>query len=253
MDHPTSVFIMDISNSSKVGVGTKLSKFLHQLEQDIKDWTSDGFETKVVHRSGDEIVLVSSDYATAYTIAFYINHIWPFKDHQPYFGLSFGHIQTSVNELDIETWIHPLMKQAKEANDMLKVQQAPRDQFMFKLASSVNHPQFETLFNTILTLQQDQMNDQTTIQALVCSMSFILNQQNKVSNYLDRSASTVSSHIKKGKYESIIGAFNDIVKVLISLQSESTSQAELLNQQLQQNIRQIISNQLTDYFPVNKK
>ena len=61
--------------------------------------------------------------------------------------------------------------------------------------------QFETLLNTILKLQQDQINEQTDIQSLVCSLFLILNQQNKVSHYLDRSASTVSSHMKKGKCE----------------------------------------------------
>ena len=71
--------------------------------------------------------------------------------------------------------------------------------------------QFETLLNAILSLQQNQINEQTDIQSLVCSLFLILNQQNKVSKYLDRSASTVSSHMKKGKCDNIISAFTDIL------------------------------------------
>ena len=108
------------------------------LEERIAVWTKDITTTQVIHRSGDEIVVVSSGYATAYTLAFYISQIWAFKDHKPYFGLSFGEIQEDVNALDIETWIHPFMKQARYANDMLKHQEQNRDQFNFELADFLN-------------------------------------------------------------------------------------------------------------------
>ena len=45
------------------------------------------------------------------------------KDHKPYFGLSFGDINDDVSTLNIETWIHPLMKQARHSNDLLKNKQ----------------------------------------------------------------------------------------------------------------------------------
>lgn len=261
MTYPVSVFIMDVSNSSKGDIGGELSKYLNQLEKRIAVWTKDITTTQVIHRSGDEIVVVSSGYATAYTLAFYISQIWAFKDHKPYFGLSFGDIQEDVNALNIETWIHPFMKQARYANDMLKHQEQNKDQFKFELADFLNaksfegyhlfRSQFETLLNMILKLQQDQIKEQTAIQSLVCSLFLVLNQQNKISHYLDRSASTISGHLKKGKYESITSAFNDIVKVLNSLQPESEHTQQVINDQLQQNIKRIVSNHLHEYFSID--
>lgn len=261
MTYPVSVFIMDVSNSSKEDIGDKLSNYLHQLEERVAAWTKDIATTQVIHRSGDELVVVSSGYATAYTMAFYMSQIWSFKDHKPYFGLSLGDIQEDVNTLDIETWIHPLMKQARHANDMLKQQEHDRGQFNFGLADFSSEKsfegyhlfrsQFETLLNAILKLQQDLINEQTAIQSLVCSLYLILNQQNKIGHYLNRSASTVSSHMKKGKCESIRSAFNDIVKVLNSLQPESEPNQQVINDQLQRNIKQLVSNRFTDYFSID--
>ena len=265
MTYPVSVFIMDVSNSSVEDIGGELSNYLHHLEERISIWTKDITTTKVIHRSGDEIVVISSGYATAYTLAFYMSRIWKFKDHKPYFGLSFGDIHDEVSTLNIETWIHPLMKQARHSNDILKQQEQNRAQFNFGLddfssGSSLEgynlfRGQFETLLNTILKLQQDQINEQTDIQSLVCSLFLILNQQNKVSNYLGRSASTVSSHMKKGKCENITSTFTDIVSVLNSLQAQgeidSEAKEQVINEQLQNHIKQIVSNHLHDYFPIN--
>lgn len=260
MTYPVSVFIMDVSNSSAKDIGGELSKYLHQFEESLVLWTKDIATTKVIHRSGDEIVVVSSGYATAYTLAFYMSRIWKFKDHKPYFGLSFGDIHEDVSTLNIETWIHPLMKQARYANDILKQQEQNRIQFNFELDdfSSNNklkdyhlfRREFEVLLNAILKLQQDQINEQTDIQSLVCSLYLILNQQNKVSQYLGRTASTISSHMKKGKCEHIIAAFNDIIKVLNSLQSRCERNQRVINEQLRNNIMRIVSDQLADYVPI---
>ena len=265
MTYPVSVFIMDVSNSSVEDIGGELSKYLHHIEKTISKWTNDITTTKAIHRSGDEIVVVSSGYATAFTLAFYISRIWKFKNHKPYFGLSFGDIHDDVSTLSIETWIHPLMKQARYSNDMLKQQVQNRNQFKFELDDYTSNKslegyhlfrsQFETLLNAILRLQQDQINEQTDIQSLVCSLFLILNQQNKVSKYLGRSASTVSSHMKKGKCDDIISAFTDIVNVLNSLHPhsvvDSESNQQIMNEQLQNNIKLIVSTNLHDYFPIN--
>lgn len=258
MTNPVSIFIMDVSNSSKGDIGSELSKYLHHVEERIAVWTKDITTTHVIHRSGDEIVVVSSGYATAYTLAFYISQLWKYKDYQPYFGLSLGDIHEDVNALNIETWIHPFMKQARYANDILKHQEQNRNQFNFELADFLNESTFEgyhhfrsqleTLLNTILKLQHDQIKEQTAIQSLVCSLFLVLNQQNKISHYLGRSASTISGHFKKGKCESITSAFNDVVKVLNSLRPKSEHTQQTINNQLQQNIKQIVSNHLHEYF-----
>ena len=256
MANEISVFIMDVSNSSKEDIGNELSEYLQQLQINIAYWTQYIVPTKVIHRAGDELVVVSSGYASAYTLAFYLSRIWKFTDHRPYFGLSFGNIQEDLSIVNIETWIHPLMKQARLANDYLKNQQN-RMQFRLELPPlleekgfQVYSKQFETLLNTSLTLKQEQINEQTEIQSLVCSLYFMLGQQNKVSKYLGRTTSTISSHIKNGKTDVILNAFYNIVDVLNSLE---TKQAYRQTDELQTNIRQNVTNRLQDYFPKERR
>ncbi|GGP10840.1 hypothetical protein [Oceanobacillus neutriphilus] len=252
MTNEVSIFIMDISNSSTENIGNELSGYLEQLKNHIAEWTQDSAVTKISHRAGDELAVVSSGYASAYTLAFYITRIWRYPGHKPYFGLSFGDIQEDISEINIETWIHPLMKQAREANNYLK-KQSNRLLFRFELPRlsdeqgfTVFSQQFEALINTSLTLKQEQMNEQTEIQSLVCSLYFILNQQNKVSQYLGRTTATISYHIKQGKTQLILNAFYSIVKVLDSLGLQNSKP---LNDKLQENIRENIRTHLPDYFP----
>lgn len=256
MTNEISVFIMDVSNSSKEDMGNELSEYLQQLQLSIANWTKNIVPTKVTHRAGDELVVVSSGYASAYTLAFYLSRIWKFTDHQPYFGLSFGHIQGELSTVNIETWIHPLMKQAKMANDFLKNQQN-RIQFRIELPPlsgekgfEVYSKQFETLLNMSLTLMQEQINKQTEIQSLVCSLYLMLGQQNKVSKYINRTTSTISTHMKKGKTDVILNAFYNIVNVLNSLE---VGQVDHQTEELQTSIRQNVTNHLQDYFPKERR
>ncbi|WP_130859928.1 hypothetical protein [Gracilibacillus phocaeensis] len=252
MSQQVSVFIMDVSNSSVEHIGNEISEYLAQIRGSLTEWTQYTVETRVSHRAGDELVVVCKGYATAYVLAFYISRIWKFTDHRPYFGLSFGDIETDVGTLNLETWIHPLMKQARQANDYLK-NQANRNLFRFALPRSqaeqgytVYHEQFESLINTSLTLKQEHLNGQTDVQSLVCSLYLILGQQNKVSQYLGRTTATISHHIKQGKTQVILQAFDDMVKVLGSL--EETDKTFLMDK-LQSNMKQQIRHHLDAYLP----
>ncbi|MBP2078267.1 hypothetical protein [Oceanobacillus polygoni] len=252
MSNEVSIFIMDVSNSSKENIGNELSEYLEQLKNSIAEWTQNVGVTKVRHRAGDELVVVSSGYASAYTLAFYISRIWKFTDHKPYFGLSFGNIQEDLSTINIETWIHPLMKQARNANDYLKNQQN-RLLFRFSLPRlsdkqgfTVFCEQFETLINTSLNLKQVQINEQTEMQSLVCSLYLMLGQQNKVSKYLERTTATISHHMKQGKTQVILHAFYDIVKVLDSLNTQDNYR---LTDKLQTTIRNNVINDINDFFP----
>ncbi|MFD1413681.1 hypothetical protein [Oceanobacillus jeddahense] len=255
MPTEVSIFIMDISNSSKENIGKALSDYLEQLKENIAQWTENTAVTKISHRAGDELVLVSSGYATAYTLAFYISRIWKFTEHPPYFGLSFGTIQEDVSDINIETWIHPLMKQARNANDYLK-KQPDRLLFRFALPAlsseqdfTVFSRQFETLINTSLMLKQEQISEQTDIQSLVCSLYLILGQQKKVSKHLERTTATISHHMKQGKTQIILRAFDDIIKVLNSL----GAQEQPLTDKLQTSMRHHIIAHLNDYFPEERR
>lgn len=234
MTYPISIFILDVSNSSTNEMGEELAGYLDDVVNWIKLWTSEVEPVIVRHRSGDEIILVGSGYSTAYTIAFFVSRIWRHKKHMPYFGLSFGDIDKELATIDIEKWIHPLVKQARTANDSIK-QAQNRPQFIFEMdqflpdgtsdsfAYNQFRYEFETLMNSLLQLQQQYIKNQTEIQEAVCSLYFILQQQKAVAKVLGRTAPTISSHYKKGNSDEILNSFADIVDILNSLEKKSYS------------------------------
>jgi hypothetical protein len=229
MNHPISIFILDVSNSSSADIGEKLTDYLDELVDWINIWTREIGHCKVKHRAGDEIIFVGYGYSTAYILAFFINRIWKFEDHAPYFGLSFGDISTELEEVDIEKWIHPLIKQARYANDLLK-QEPMRAPFKFELDQFYeNHTfpynqfrsEFEVLYNSLLRLQMTMISEQTPIQEQVCTYYLILQQQKAIGKLLGKTAPTISSHYKKGKAEEILTVFGQIITILNSLQEKS--------------------------------
>ena len=67
MRNPVSIFIMDVSSSSvEENFGKELTSYLKEIVNWIEIWTEGIVKTKVKHRMGDEIILASNNYATAY-------------------------------------------------------------------------------------------------------------------------------------------------------------------------------------------
>ncbi|WP_419887337.1 hypothetical protein ACN6MT_17875 [Neobacillus niacini] len=230
MNHPISIFILDVSNSSSLEMGDELTSYLDELVNWINVWTKDFDHCKVKHRAGDEIIFAGYGYSTAYIIAFFISRVWKYRYHTPYFGLSFGDSDKKLEEVDIEKWIHPLIKQARYANDLLKQEQV-RPLFKFELDQFYQNPssfpynqfrnEFEVLINSLLRLQMTMLKEQTPIQAQVFTYFLILKQQKAIAKLLEKTAPTISSHFKKGKSEEIIKVFTELVTILDSLQEKS--------------------------------
>ncbi|WP_079509313.1 hypothetical protein [Mesobacillus jeotgali] len=218
-----SVFIMDVSNSSSVENGETLSRYLGQLESTIKTWYGKSVSVQVSHRAGDELILLAEGYSSAFITAFYISRIWKYKHNSPYFGLSFGHIEKSIETIDIEKWIHPIVKQARTANERLK-KQKDRESFFF--LTDDDEPGIQVLMNGMLSLQHVISTQQTDIQRLVCSLYLIYRKQNAVADILGKSAPTVYSHFKKGHSEQVLKSFQEIVSVLESLQKRTSADLE---------------------------
>jgi hypothetical protein len=252
MNYPISIFILDVSNSSSEKMGEELTVYLDELVDRITCWTKNIGPTQIKHRAGDEIIFVGPGYSTAYTIAFFVSRVWRYKDHMPYFGLAFGDIEKELKEVDLEKWIHPLVKQARYANDLIK-QEKNRTLFKFELdqfyPSDMNYSlpyhqfrnEFEKLMNTLLNLQLKFIRSQTEIQELVCSLYLILNQQKAIGKLLGRTAPTISSHFKKGNSEEILDTFSKIISILHSLQEkaypECTNNPQQINEKLTKSIR----------------
>jgi hypothetical protein len=235
MNKQISVFIMDVSGSSfDPNFGEELEVYLHNLTNWIKNWSKDVLNVKVTTRMGDEIMLISESYAAAYMIASYISRIWKFKDHKPYFGLSFGNIQRDLEDINLETWIHPLVKQARIANDELKKVKDNRPLFRFKLDNNVTNTTlinllntepsgnlfsvFETLINTLIETQNLYFIRQTELQELITTLYLILGKQRDISSLIKKSPSTISSHLNKGDGFEVIKTFQKTIEALVSFQ-----------------------------------
>lgn len=266
MTKPISIFILDVSNSSSEEMGETLTNYLDDVVNWITEWTKNFGHIKVKHRSGDEIIFVAYGYATSYILAFFITRIWKYQNHKPYFGLSFGDIDTELETVDIEKWIHPLIKQARYANDRLKQEQV-RPLFRYEMdqfcpsnqKSNVGHnpyrEEFERLINTLLRMQQTFIIEQTALQELVCSAYFILQQQKAVSHLLGKTPATISSHFKKGKCEEIFSIFTEILETLQSLEEKFYVNNEVkpheTGKRLMESIRDCLKKEvlaLKDYF-----
>ncbi|MBT2662606.1 hypothetical protein [Bacillus sp. ISL-45] len=243
---PVSIFIMDVTKSSSAGYGEELSDYLGQLVTYINKWYEGIGSIQIKHRSGDELIFLAEGYSSAFIAAFYISTIWKYEKHIPYFGLAYGRLDKNVEEIDIEKLIHPLAKQARNANDHLK-KQKDRESFFFQ--GHDGESDLQTLINGMLMLQHVLRMDQTDVQRLVCSLYLLYGKQNAVADLLDRSAPTVYSHFKKGHCEHIIRSFRDIVSVLDARQAQEFP--EIGNSQtkvLEDSIRTKIKSQVQDIF-----
>ncbi|RDW15431.1 hypothetical protein [Oceanobacillus chungangensis] len=277
MENPISIFIMDVTSSSTDSmVGQKLESYLKEIVIMVESWSDDVVDIKVTHRRGDELLLISENYSTAYTIAFYLSRIWKFSKHKPYFGLSFGNINIRVKDIEVETWIHPLMKQARTANNELKNLKENRIQFKFELDipnpnkhlptspnDSKNSPinyhliTIESLINTLLENQQIFFMKQTELQEIISDLYLIFMQQKKIAVFLDKTGATISSHINRGNGKEIIKTFNRITQALNSMQmsiSPSTVQRNpnRIQEKLEENIRRYVNNHIDTLFEEKK-
>jgi hypothetical protein len=289
MGNPISIFIMDVSRSSiNEKVGEELEVYLNDIMNWVKVWTDGIVNIKISHRMGDEIFFIGENYATAYTIAFYISRIWKYKKHQPYFGLTFGNINKNLHEINIETWIHPIVKKARIANDELKKEIENRQQFKFELDNYIesNHlrkplefhepthhllTMYELALNALLKAQEICMDKQTDLQKYISSLYLILMQQKKIAAYLHKTPATISSHLNKGNGKEILRIFDCITELLLSLQinlsklenSLQPLQAKknqigpvvhrdpiMINEILNKKIKQYISDHMDVYFQV---
>lgn len=226
---------MDVSGSSNdPKFGEELETYLQDLTSWVQSWSKNILNLKITTRMGDEVMLTSENYATAYMIASYISRIWKFKNHKPYFGLSFGNINKDIEDINLDTWIHPLVKQARIANNEIKKIKDNRPLFRFKLDNNVSNTTlmnllktepsgnlfsvFETLINTLIETQNLYFIRQTKLQELITTLQLILEKQRDIARLLKKSPSTISSHLNKGDGFEVIKSFQRTIEALTSFQ-----------------------------------
>ncbi|MDG5788597.1 hypothetical protein QA612_14015 [Evansella sp. AB-P1] len=214
MTNPVSIFIMDVSDSTSKNNWEEISTYLDELEDWINTFVCPVAKSIVKHRRGDEIIFIGEHYVTAYTVANVINHIWKYPQQSPYFGITFGNIEKSIASIDIETWNHPLIKKAREANERIKYSNEKLSVLFYLdndyivdnkvVNSNVPHNETENLFNLLMEMEYNLRKNQTELQKLICDLHFIYEKQNVVANLVKKSPATISSHFKKGNSKLIL-------------------------------------------------
>lgn len=262
--NPVSIFIMDVTKSTSEDNWDEITNYLSKLVSWINQWTHRVTSAKVKHRLGDEIILISDNYSTAYIIAFYINQIWKFEKQPPYFGLTFGNVDRDISTVDIDTWNHPLIKQAKNASIALK-EYENRFPFLFRLPIEMDFTDtkikiFERcmdLIKVINDLQNDIITSQTEHQRLVCFLSLVIKKQSEIANLLNKTPGTISSHFKKGKSGLVLQSFLELQNTLNFLQKiayndSKTDNIDINTKLLNNSIQKHISQHIFEFVDINE-
>ncbi|WP_078380503.1 hypothetical protein [Sutcliffiella halmapala] len=238
MKKPVSIFMMDVTNSSRNW--NDITNYLEALEGYIKVWTRGLPNAHVKHRLGDEIVCIFDHFSTAYTVAFYLNQLWRLEDQPPYFGMSFGLVEEDLAKIDIDKWNHPLMRQARLANEKIKAS-TNRTSILLFPDSEVISIQSLDMLNLLLEYQGKLINEQTKLQRLISGLYSVLEEQKTIADLLRKSPSTISSHYKKGNCEILFKTLHTIQQTLNHLEE---TYADTYPKNLTMELNKTIKNQL---------
>jgi hypothetical protein len=221
---PGSVFIMDVSNSSLIPNPSRMTRHLHDTVEWINELSESNPNTiSLLHRFGDEILLVARGYETAYEIAFYVIATWPFREHPPYFGVGYGDLKAEFpHSTDLERWNSPVVKRARRASNQLKsVKPAYRQWLLFDKddASSRHH---DVILNEYVLIQDRFFKLQTDVEHLVSALFTIDDLQEWIAERLNKNRSTISRQVRKSNVDLLLVVKNRVAETLRKLEQEQT-------------------------------
>ncbi|ARU61556.1 hypothetical protein CBW65_11445 [Tumebacillus avium] len=215
MKTPISILIMDVTNSTGFTDTKELTNYLGQVVDWIDMWTRGIVSTKVKKRYGDEIIVVTENYFTAYLLAFYIILFWKYEKHPPYLGITFGMTEDDVLDIDLEEWNDPLVKSARIASETIK-QSKRRPPILFHRLNSENDTEYPmvSVLNILSEMQFKLIREQSPYQHAVFKLYLLYQKQVDIANRISRKPATISKQLKDGNSETIIDALDTIERML---------------------------------------
>lgn len=185
-----SLFVMDVSGSTKFNNTAQISEQLIQLTADIQHWTQDVSFTYTNFRMGDELFFVSDSlYATLMT-SFYIKLIWPFKQQPIKFGIAVS--DDEIPEGNLEHWNAPIIKEARV--NLAQIKHSDVSDFYL----SYHHPTTSIINDVLYPYLTEIVHGQSEMQRQVILLSYVFEQQKEIATVLEKGLSTISEHLKKG-------------------------------------------------------
>lgn len=223
-----SVFIMDVTDSSKFQNYQQLSQYLTFWEQTLNDFSSN-IQIKAKYRMGDEIICVVEHYFGAYLLANFLLTQWKFREAMPYFGIALGEFDQDISEIEeLESWNHPSIKLAREKNEWIKT--GDRQSYFGMDAANLGIMSksamgLETDF--LFHLQSLLINEQSDSQREVYSLYSLLDKQQLVAEELNKTQATISVGYNRGKSDLLAETSDLLVQKLETL--EAYEQLAILN------------------------
>ncbi|MGK0576520.1 sigma-70 family RNA polymerase sigma factor [Macrococcus capreoli] len=200
-----SLFVMDVSGSTKFDNSDEISRHLIQLTQEIAHWTQSVNFKYINFRMGDELFFVSDSLCATLFTSYYIKLLWPFKKQPIKFGIAVS--DDDIPTGNLEHWNAAIIKQARRNLDEIKHSEV--SDFYITMDDErtilMNNVLFPYLTEIIYQL--------SPMQRQVILLSFVYEQQKEIAQLLNKSVSTVSEHLKKGhkkQLSAIEAAMSDI-------------------------------------------
>ncbi|MEK4425476.1 hypothetical protein [Solibacillus sp. FSL K6-1523] len=212
MRNAVSVFILDVTDSSKFKNGLELSEYLSKWQNVIAN-TNGTRKIAVKHRMGDEIICLVEGYPSALMIANYMIYNWEYQDHMPYFGVSCGLIEEEIDQINIETWNNILVKNARLANDKMKENKNRKKLIEINPLNDNENSEIE-LMNILLQFQGAAILEQTAKQREILALFSLLRSQKTIAARIGKSTSTISGHYTAGKIDLIIESAESLYHIL---------------------------------------
>ncbi|MGX6977874.1 hypothetical protein ACWN8V_01170 [Vagococcus elongatus] len=215
-----SIFIMDVTDSSKFENYQQLSQYLSFWEQTLNDFSSN-IQIKAKYRMGDEIICVAEHYFSAYLLANHLLSQWKFREAMPYFGIALGEFEKDIGEIgELESWNHPSIKIAREKTEAIKTGDR---QSYFAMSMSDFSMLSKTSMNTemefLFHLQSLLINEQSNSQREVYSLYSLLDKQQLVAEELNKTQATVSAGYNRGKSDLLAETSNLLLEKLETLEA----------------------------------
>ncbi|ATP40318.1 hypothetical protein CSE16_09815 [Solibacillus sp. R5-41] len=242
MQNAVSVFILDVTDSSKFNNGLELSEYLTKWQNVLAN-TNSTRKIAVKHRMGDEIICLVEGYSSALMIANYIIYNWKYQDNMPYFGVSCGMIEENINHINIETWNNILIKNARMANDKIKENKNRKKLIEFSPLNNNEIGEIE-LINILLQFQSAVILEQTAKQREILGLFSLMRSQKIIAARVGKSTSTISGHYTAGKTDLILEAAETLYNLLTLKETQSRIDSnnkntvqEKLEEELKRNIK----------------
>ncbi|MFD1675078.1 hypothetical protein [Alicyclobacillus fodiniaquatilis] len=216
---PVSIFMMDVTDSTHFESPRELDRYLKQIVSWISRWTEGEIQARVKNRYGDEILFVSEHFFTSYVVAYFIKQIWRYDNHPPIFANTYGMIEESLHTIeDIDTWNHPLFKNARNAMDKLKKDKRERPWFMTEAEDYLEDSLFARMHDTILYYQDRIFKNHSPQQRIASALYTVCDTQQEVATILHRTPANISKLLSKADSDALNRTFEIVRDIYLRLE-----------------------------------